>query len=133
MSSSAPWSCGSKRRRDDRGVVRRRPEDRPRRAPGGELSGPGERAGVLARHELEPAEFLLATFHRPENVDDPDVLATILSELALSPLPVMMPLHPRTRAKVGGFGLEGLLKPLRITEPIGYREFLALAAESAPL
>jgi UDP-N-acetylglucosamine 2-epimerase (non-hydrolysing) len=97
------------------------------------LPGPGERAGVLARYELEPDDYLLATFHRPENVDDPDVLATILTELAASPVPVMMSLHPRTRTKISGFGLEGLLKPLRITEPIGYREFLALAAEAALL
>jgi UDP-N-acetylglucosamine 2-epimerase (non-hydrolysing) len=97
------------------------------------LPGPGERAGVLARYDLDPAEFLVTTFHRPENVDDPDVLATILTELAASPVPVMMPLHPRTRSKIAGFGLDGLLKPLRVTEPIGYREFLALAAESALL
>jgi UDP-N-acetylglucosamine 2-epimerase (non-hydrolysing) len=97
------------------------------------LPKPGERAGVLARYEFEPSEFVVATFHRPENVDDPDALATILTELATSPVPVAMPLHPRTRSKIASFGLEGLLKPLRVTEPVGYREFLALAAESALL
>jgi len=51
----------------------------------------------------------------------------------LVPMPVVLPLHPRTRAKVASFGLEGLLKPLRVAEPMGYREFLALAAESALL
>src|SRR5204862_6862147 len=55
------------------------------------------------------------------------------TELGAIPLPVVLPLHPRTRAKVAAFGLEGLLKPLRVTDPLGYREFLALAAESALL
>jgi UDP-N-acetylglucosamine 2-epimerase (non-hydrolysing) len=95
--------------------------------------GPGERAGILSRHDLAPSEFILATFHRPENVDSPDVLATILTELAAAPVPVLLPLHPRTRAKVNAFGLDGLLKALQVVEPIGYREFLGLAAESALL
>ena len=97
------------------------------------LPGPGERSAVLARHDLEPANYVLSTFHRPENVDDPETLAIILTELGSSPVPVVMPLHPRTRAKIASFGLEGLLKPLRAAEPMGYREFLALAAESAIL
>jgi UDP-N-acetylglucosamine 2-epimerase (non-hydrolysing) len=97
------------------------------------LPPPGERAGILARHELEPSEFVLATFHRPENVDDPETLAIILTELAATPLPVVLPLHPRTRAKIASFGLEGLLKNVSVSEPTGYREFLALAAESALL
>jgi len=97
------------------------------------LPGPNERAAVLCQHDLEPSAYVLATFHRPENVDDPETLAVILSELGAIPMPVVLPLHPRTRAKVASFGLEGLLKPLRVAEPMGYREFLALAAESALL
>jgi UDP-N-acetylglucosamine 2-epimerase (non-hydrolysing) len=97
------------------------------------LPGPGERGGILARYDLEPAEYILATFHRPENVDNPDVLATVLTELAAAPVPVVLPLHPRTRSKVAAFGLEGLLKALHVTDPIGYRDFLGLAAESALL
>ncbi len=87
------------------------------------------RADVLGRHGLTPGSFVLSTFHRPENVDDPETLAIILSELGRLPLPVVLPLHPRTRAKIADFGLDGLLAPLRIIEPTGYREFLALAAE----
>ncbi len=90
------------------------------------LPSPVERAAVLARHDLDPAGYVLATFHRPENVDDPETLAVILSELGAVPLPVVLPLHPRTRSKIAAFGLEGLLKPLRVADPMGYREFLAL-------
>ena len=70
------------------------------------LPSPTERAAVLARHGVEPAGFVLATFHRPENVDDPETLAVILDELGRLDLPVILPLHPRTRAKIDDFGLE---------------------------
>jgi UDP-N-acetylglucosamine 2-epimerase (non-hydrolysing) len=87
------------------------------------------RQAVLARHGLTADEFVLSTFHRPENVDDPETLAVILTELGRLPLPVVLPLHPRTQAKIADFGLDGLLGPLHIIEPTGYREFLAMAAE----
>ncbi len=90
-----------------------------------------ERRSILAAHGLENSGFVLATFHRPENADDPEVLDTILTELSLIDLPVVMPLHPRTRAKIAEFGLGPKLDSLRVLEPIGYRAFLALAAESA--
>jgi UDP-N-acetylglucosamine 2-epimerase (non-hydrolysing) len=97
------------------------------------LPPPAARRAIVARHHLEADGYVLATFHRPENVDDAETLAIILSELGNVPLPVVLPLHPRTRSKIAGFGLEGLLKPVRVAEPMGYRDFLALAAECALL
>ncbi|MDH3470465.1 MAG: UDP-N-acetylglucosamine 2-epimerase (non-hydrolyzing) [Acidimicrobiia bacterium] len=94
---------------------------------------PHDRSELLERFEVTPNEFVLATFHRPENVDSADPLRAILSELAALPLPVVLPLHPRTAARVNEFGLESLLTGLRVVEPIGYRDFLGLAAESALL
>ena len=75
--------------------------------------------------------YVLATFHRPENVDDPAHLKTILSELAALPLPVVLPVHPRTEARISAFGLNHLLEGLLLTPPASYREFLALAADCA--
>jgi UDP-N-acetylglucosamine 2-epimerase (non-hydrolysing) len=97
------------------------------------LPTPFERSATLIRHGLVAGEFALATFHRPENVDDPETLGDILRSLGAAPCPVVVPLHPRTRAKIEGFGLTDLLEPLRVADPVGYREFLALAAESALL
>jgi UDP-N-acetylglucosamine 2-epimerase (non-hydrolysing) len=97
------------------------------------LPSPGDRRSILAGHGLTSGQFALATFHRPENVDDPETLAAILVSLGKACIPVVLPLHPRTRAKIEGFGLIDLLDPLRVAEPVGYREFLALAAESALL
>ncbi len=92
-----------------------------------------ERRALLDGYGVEPSAFILSTFHRPENVDDPDVLATILRELGALPLPVVLPLHPRTMASIDAQGLGSLLAPLRVVEPIGYREFLSLGAEAALL
>jgi UDP-N-acetylglucosamine 2-epimerase (non-hydrolysing) len=90
-----------------------------------------ETATILATHGVEPDRFVLATFHRPENVDDPDVLASILSELAALPIPVVLPLHPRTAARAADAGLDPLLEKLLVAPPSGYREFLALMGASA--
>jgi UDP-N-acetylglucosamine 2-epimerase (non-hydrolysing) len=57
----------------------------------------------------------------------------ILGELAALPVPVVLPLHPRTEARAHAFGLAGVLAQLTVTEPAGYREFLSLAAESAAI
>lgn len=86
---------------------------------------------ILSARGLTRDRFVLATFHRPENVDDPDVLATILGELAALPIPVFLPLHPRTAARAAAAGLEALLARLRVVPPIGYREFLGLMGASA--
>lgn len=95
------------------------------------LPMPTERRKLVASYGLEPGSYVLSTFHRPENADDPETLGTILSELAALPIPVLLPLHPRTVKRVESFGLGPILDQLRVVEPIGYREFLGLGAESA--
>ena len=98
-----------------------------------QLPPPHVRARRLTELGLSSGTFVLATIHRPENTDDVSVLETILRQLAALPLPVVMPLHPRTAAAVAGFGASALLEGLRIIEPIGGAEFLGLAAEAALL
>ena len=94
------------------------------------LPGSAARADVCARYELAANRFVLATFHRPENTDEPEVLAAILDELGALDVPVVLPLHPRTRNRIIDFGLADRLTRLRVLEPIGYVDFLSLAAES---
>ncbi len=68
--------------------------------------------------------YLLLTMHRAENVDDPSRFGPILDGLALD-LPVIFPVHPRTRAVLEGGGRR--LPPNVIaTQPVGYLEMLAL-------
>jgi UDP-N-acetylglucosamine 2-epimerase (non-hydrolysing) len=73
-------------------------------------------------------DYVVATLHRPSNVDDPVMLSTLLQSLARigRERPVALPLHPRTRARVREFGLESLLDDLRVTEPLGYLEMIGV-------
>jgi len=73
-----------------------------------------------------PRQYALVTLHLPANVDDPQMLRKILaSMLALNKdLPVIFPVHPRTRQAIRQFGLE--TDGIRMTDPVSYLEFLAL-------
>lgn len=94
---------------------------------------PQDRQPILETFGVSSGEFILATFHRPENVDDPKTLQSILDELSAVDAPTILPLHPRTVARIERHGIEAASESVRITDPIGYREFVALAAESAIL
>lgn len=89
------------------------------------------RLELLRSYGLEAGKFVLSTFHRPENVDDPDRFRVVLGELASLALPVVLPLHPRSRERASEYGLGGLLDGLHVIEPIGYEAFLGLGSESA--
>jgi UDP-N-acetylglucosamine 2-epimerase (non-hydrolysing) len=92
-----------------------------------------EQASMARAHGVEPGGFVLSTFHRPENVDDPENYRTILEHLAGLELPVVLPLHPRSVKRAEEHGLGSLLAELHVVEPIGYREFLGLEAAAALL
>jgi UDP-N-acetylglucosamine 2-epimerase (non-hydrolysing) len=98
-----------------------------------QLPDPARRAALLAEYGLSPARFVLATLHRPENTDDPETLGRIFSELGSLPLPVVLPLHPRTAAAAKDAGIAHLLDPLRVVAPMDGATFLGLAAEAAVL
>jgi UDP-N-acetylglucosamine 2-epimerase (non-hydrolysing) len=76
---------------------------------------------------LEPGRYVLVTLHRPSLVDDPDLLAQTIAGLdeVAGTLPVIFPVHPRTKRN-----LEGATRVL-LTEPLPYRQFLSLETEAA--
>lgn len=92
-----------------------------------------EQAHILGNLGLAPGGFVLATIHRPENADNPVNLAAILRQLAGSPVPVVFPLHPRTRRHIRTFGLADLASQLRLTEPLDYPVLLTLIRHAAGL
>ncbi len=96
---------------------------------------PAERTlqAVWGAHEVEPDSFVLATIHRPENTDHSERLERALSALAGVSLPVLLPLHPRTRDAIARWGLQALAERLRCVEPVDHPTFLALAAGSRML
>lgn len=77
-------------------------------------------------------EYILVTLHRPSNVDDPVILGEILAALdAISQdLEVIFPLHPRTRNALEKFGLSPSSRRVRLTEPVGYLDFLAMQSHA---
>ena len=86
---------------------------------------------VLERLNLEPREYAIVTMHRPSNVDDAVVLAELIKALETisEQLPVVIPLHPRTRANLSRFGINPSSK-VRVIEPLGYLDFLALLSQA---
>lgn len=81
---------------------------------------------ILEDQNLDSGQFYLATVHRPSNTDDSSRLANILTALAGLNLPVILPLHPRTRKLAQKFNLETLLRNLKVIEPVGYLDMLTL-------
>jgi UDP-N-acetylglucosamine 2-epimerase (non-hydrolysing) len=82
---------------------------------------------IAAGLGAEPGEYVLATIHRPENTDDPQRLQAILDELGKLGLPVLFPLHPRTRLAAARHGLTPALDRLQVIPPADHRTFLGLA------
>jgi len=79
-------------------------------------------------HGLRAGEYLLVTLHRPALVDGPllpEVLRR-LSELSVD-LPVLFPVHPRTRARIGAASLP---PGVTLIDPVGYLEFLSLEQDA---
>ena len=89
--------------------------------------------GILERLELERGRYALATLHRPSNVDDPDALREVLAgfDRIAAEMPLVLPIHPRTRKQVAEFGLNGEMERLTVIEPVGYREMVALTEGAA--
>jgi UDP-N-acetylglucosamine 2-epimerase len=82
-------------------------------------------AALLAALDVEPGAYVLATIHRPANTDDPAALRRIAAALGASGLPVIFPVHPRTRKQLAAYGLEWP-RTVRLLEPVGYQDMLAL-------
>lgn len=83
---------------------------------------------ILDRLGLQEKGFALATCHRAENTDDPVRLTGIVNALAqiAEDLPVVLPLHPRTRKLMQQFGLEGELSALTVVEPLAFLDMVTL-------
>jgi UDP-N-acetylglucosamine 2-epimerase (non-hydrolysing) len=91
-----------------------------------------EARGAPERYELDRGSYLVVTLHRPSLVDGP-LLADAMAQLAAlsEELPVVFPVHPRTRAALEAMELDAGSERLRLIEPVGYIEFLSLVDGSA--
>src|SRR5262249_11229306 len=79
---------------------------------------------------LRPKQYILATIHRPENTDDSQRLRSIFAglELAAKEIPVIIPLHPRTREAAKRKGV--LFQHVCVVDPVGYLDMVMLEKHS---
>jgi UDP-GlcNAc3NAcA epimerase len=91
-----------------------------------------QRSRILSDLALEPGRYVLATVHRAENTDVPGRLAAILEGLGeiAREEPVVLPLHPRTRARIGSAS-QSALRRLRVIDPVGYLDMVLLERHAA--
>jgi UDP-N-acetylglucosamine 2-epimerase (non-hydrolysing) len=94
---------------------------------------------VLARLGLRARGYAVLTLHRPSNVDDPAIFGRLWAAITAiaREMPVVFPIHPRTRKNLETFNLPvvaaataGQPAGVRFTEPMGYLDFLRLAADA---
>lgn len=89
--------------------------------------------GVARLDAWAPAGYALVTLHRPSNVDDPATLSDLVGTLEqiAADVPIVFPVHPRTRGNLERFGLlERLSDRWLITPPLGYLEMLGLMRDA---
>jgi UDP-GlcNAc3NAcA epimerase len=83
---------------------------------------------VLKRFEIHKQQYIFATCHRAANTENKQHLEEILKALNAIDLPIILPLHPRTKKAIEQFGLSHYIrsKNLHICEPLGYIDTQAL-------
>ena len=92
----------------------------------------GLQASLIGQDALAEQSYLLVTLHRPSNVDEPGPLDEIMAALdeASHWLPVLFPVHPRTRQALADYGIQPRSDGVHLLEPLGYLDFLALEAHA---
>jgi UDP-N-acetylglucosamine 2-epimerase (non-hydrolysing) len=89
---------------------------------------------ILTELDLESKDYAAMTLHRPSNVDDREVFESLLDALSeiSRQIPIIFPAHPRTKARIGEFGFSERIEnsSIKITEPLGYLDFLKLMSNS---
>ena len=93
---------------------------------------------TLIQYGLKPKNYGVVTLHRPGNVDQPETLKPILEVLSRvsEHLPIIFPVHPRTRARIEQFGFQEILNRstgCQLVDPLGYLDCLCLTSQAKVL
>ncbi len=93
-----------------------------------------ESSDVLSRNGLEEYEYLVASFHRAENVDDRRNLLELTAALQglydLYRVPIVVSTHPRTRERLSSMGFSGFQGDIRLLDPFPYHDYLKLQSRA---
>jgi UDP-GlcNAc3NAcA epimerase len=87
-----------------------------------------QRSNAIQRFGVARGAYVLVTCHRAENTDDRLKLSEILGAIdrIARRMPVVFPLHPRTRQQIEAFGLAHLIEKVRVCEPLSFLDMVAL-------
>lgn len=86
-----------------------------------------ERSQILERHGLTSKQYLVLTIHRPANTDSQEHMENIIVAVGEAGMPVVFPVHPRTKKYLEEFGMwNRLTANIIVTEPLGYLDMLKL-------
>jgi UDP-N-acetylglucosamine 2-epimerase (non-hydrolysing)/UDP-GlcNAc3NAcA epimerase len=91
-----------------------------------EMLAPRADESILENLGVESGGYVLATAHRAGNVDVVERLRALVDVLTAMPVPVVLPLHPRTRTRLEAAGLLDSLDGVILAPPLGYLEFMGL-------
>jgi UDP-N-acetylglucosamine 2-epimerase (non-hydrolysing) len=99
-----------------------------------ELLAPKIRAaGMPGKLGLEKGQYGVVTLHRPSNVDDRKKVTAVAQKLIAlaAKVPLVFPVHPRTRVRLEDFGLRSTLETpaIKLTEPLSYIDFMSLVVD----
>ena len=90
-----------------------------------------EGSEILNGLSVQTDKFILSTVHRAANTDDRNTLESIIDGLSNAPLPVVLPLHPRTEERLEEYGLRGwATNELEVIDPVGYIDFVRLVNDA---
>ena len=87
------------------------------------------KSGLLKELEVNSGEYILTTIHRAENTNDINRLRNMIEALNESGEKIILPLHPRTKKFIEGYGLN-FNENIKVIDPIGYLEMLMLEENS---
>jgi UDP-N-acetylglucosamine 2-epimerase (non-hydrolysing) len=92
-----------------------------------------DKSDILDSLQVSPGRFAAVTLHRPSNVDNSLILSRIFSVLKIigQDMPVVFPIHPRTRQRLAALDMETNHSSLRIIDPLGYLDFLKLISSAS--
>ncbi|MFI5145336.1 MAG: non-hydrolyzing UDP-N-acetylglucosamine 2-epimerase [Ignavibacteria bacterium] len=98
------------------------------------MLGKARNASYLKKYGLKKGNYALLTLHRPSNVDEKRVLENLLLTIRKisKMVPVIFPVHPRSKAKISGYKLEHIVEGSNIimTAPLGYMENLSILKDA---
>ncbi|KAA3632770.1 MAG: UDP-N-acetylglucosamine 2-epimerase (non-hydrolyzing), partial [Calditrichaeota bacterium] len=91
-----------------------------------------KKSDILDKLDLAPDTYIAMTMHRPANVDEEEKLRELFEHIieVSAKMPIVFPCHPRTKKRLEDFGITGNAKGLKMSEPLGYLDFLKLQSNA---